>query len=122
MGYEMTAEDRLRDEIAKCRRCEACRELVDSSCLVFPEMFRLVDDQRDTGEKISSEDLIDMVNLCNLCGICPCRDIRSAILDYKTEYVDQHGLKLKTRVIEGVERIGKLGGAFPRLTNLLLQL
>jgi hypothetical protein len=35
----MTAEDRLRDEIAKCRRCEACRELVDSSCLVFPEML-----------------------------------------------------------------------------------
>ncbi len=117
----MTAEDRLRDEIAKCRRCEACRELVDTSCLVFPLMFRLVDEERDTGEKISSEDLIQMVNLCNLCGICPCRDIRFAILNRKTEYVDQHGLEFKVRVIEGVERIGKLGGAFPRLTNILLQ-
>ena len=117
----MNAEDRLRDEIAKCRRCEACRELLDSSCLVFPVMFRLVDEERDTGEKISSEDLIQMVNLCNLCGICPCRDIRSAILNRKTEYVDQHGLELKVRVIESVERIGKLGGVFPRLTNFLLQ-
>jgi glycerol-3-phosphate dehydrogenase subunit C len=84
-------------------------------------MFRLVDEERDTGEKISSLDLIHMVNLCNLCGICPCRDIRSAILNRKIEYVDQHGLKLKIRLIEGVERIGKLGGVFPRLTNLLLQ-
>jgi glycerol-3-phosphate dehydrogenase subunit C len=117
----MIAEDRLRDEIAKCRRCEACRELVDSSCLVFPVMFRLVDQERDTGEKISSEDLIQMVNLCNLCGICPCRDIRSAILNRKTEYVDQHGLDLKVRIIEGIERIGKLGGAFPRLSNFILQ-
>ena len=117
----MTAEDRLRVEIAKCRRCEACRELVDSSCLVFPVMFRLVDEERDTGEKISSANLMQMVNLCNLCGICPCRDIRSAILNHKTGYVDQHGLDLKVRVIEGIERIGKLGGVFPRLTNFLLQ-
>jgi len=117
----MKAEDRLRDEIAKCRRCEACRELVDSTCLVFPIMFQMVDEQRDSGENISSEDLIRLVNLCNLCGICPCRDIRSAILNYKTEYVDQHGLKLSVRFIESVERIGKLGGAFPKLTNSLLQ-
>jgi len=117
----MTAEDRLRDEIAKCRRCEACRELVDNACLVFPVMFRLVDDERHTGEKISSEDLIRLVDLCNLCGICPCRDIRSAILNFKTEYVDQHGLKFNVRFIESVERIGKLGGAFPKLTNAFLQ-
>ena len=117
----MTAEDRLRDEIAKCCRCEACRELVNSSCLVFLVMFRLMDEEINTGEKISSEDLIQMVNLCNLCGICPCRDIRSAILSHKTEYVDQHGLDIKIRVIEGIERIGKLGGVFPRLTNFLLQ-
>lgn len=117
----MTAENRFREEIAKCRRCEACRELVDSACLVFPKMFRLADEERDSGEKINSEDLISLANLCNLCGICPCRDIRSAILNFKTEYVDQHGLKLKVRMIEGVERIGKLGCAFPKLTNTLLQ-
>lgn len=117
----MTAEDRFREEIAKCRRCEACRELVDSACLVFPKMFSLADEERDSGQKIDSQDLIRLANLCNFCGICPCRDIRTAILDFKTEYTDQHGLKLNIRMIQSVERIGKLGGAFPGLTNVLLQ-
>ena len=117
----MTAEDRFRDEIAKCRRCEACRELVDSACLVFPKMFSLADEERDSGERIDSQDLIRLANLCNMCGICPCRDIRTAILDFKTEYADQHGLNLKVRMIQNVERIGKLGGTFPGLTNALLQ-
>ena len=117
----MIAEDRFRDEIAKCRRCEACRELVDSACLVFPKMFSLADEERDSGQKIDSQDLIRLANLCNFCGICPCRDIRTAILDFKTEYTDQHGLKLNIRMIQSVERIGKLGGTFPGLTNALLQ-
>lgn len=117
----MTAEDRFRDEIAKCRRCEACRELVDSACLVFPKMFSLADEERDSGEKIDTKDLIDMASLCNMCGICPCRDIRSAILDFKTEYADLHGLKLNVRMIQSVERIGKFGGTCPGLTNALLQ-
>ena len=116
----MTAEDRFRDEIAKCRRCEACRELVDSACLVFPKMFSLADEKRDSDEKITSSELIGLAGLCNLCGICPCRDIRSAILDFKTEYADQHGLKFSVRVIEGVERLAKLGGTFPKLTNALM--
>jgi glycerol-3-phosphate dehydrogenase subunit C len=115
------AEDRLRYEIAKCRRCEACRELVDFSCLVFSEMFRLVDQRSDTDIAISTDALNQMVNLCNFCGLCPCHDIRSAILNYKTETMEQQGLGLKTRVIEGVERIGKLGGTFPDLTNFVLQ-
>ena len=53
----MTAEDRFRNEIAKCRRCEACRELVDSACLVFAKMFSLADEERDSGQKIGSQDL-----------------------------------------------------------------
>ena len=117
----MTGEDRFRNEITKCRRCEACRELVDNVCLVFPKMFSLADEERDTGQRIDTQALMDLANLCNLCGICPCRDIRSAILDFKTEYADQHGLKLNVRMIQSVERIGKLGGAFPGLTNALLQ-
>jgi glycerol-3-phosphate dehydrogenase subunit C len=35
--------------------------------------------------------------------------------------MEQQGLGFKTRVIEGVERIGKLGGTFPDLTNFVLQ-
>lgn len=43
----MNAEDRLRYEINKCRNCEACKDLLNFSCVVFPEMFRLVDEERD---------------------------------------------------------------------------
>jgi glycerol-3-phosphate dehydrogenase subunit C len=35
--------------------------------------------------------------------------------------MDRYGLPFRIRAIEDVERIGKLGGAFPRLTNSLLQ-
>ena len=90
----MTAEERFRDEIAKCRRCEACRELVDTACLVFPRMFDLADQERDTGEEIPGRELIGLANLCNMCGICPCRDIRSAILDFVATATDVSALRL----------------------------
>ena len=117
----MNAEDRLRYEINKCRNCEACRVLVNFSCLVFPEMFRLVDKERETGEKITTDELMHLINLCNFCGACPCLDIRAAIMEAKTEYMDKSGLSFKIRAIENVERIGKLGGAIPQLTNFLFK-
>ncbi|MBL7173760.1 MAG: FeS-binding protein [Desulfobacteraceae bacterium] len=117
----MRAEDRLRYEISKCRNCEACRSHVNFSCLVFPEMFRLVDKERETGEKITTDELMDLINLCNFCGACPCLDIRAAIMEAKTEYMDKSGLSFKIRAIENVERIGKWGGAIPQLTNFLFK-
>ncbi|MCG6911690.1 MAG: hypothetical protein LJE94_16430 [Deltaproteobacteria bacterium] len=117
----MTAEDRFWDEIAKCLRCGACRELVDNACLVFPMIFSLAEEERYAGGKMDTRELAAVADLCNLCGICPCRDIRSAILDFKTEHAERHGLRFNVRMIESVERIGKLGGAFPGMTNALLQ-
>ena len=117
----MSAEDRLRYEISKCRNCEACRSLVNFSCLVFPEMFRIVDKERETGEKITTDELMHMINLCNFCGACPCLDIRAAIMEAKTEYMDRYGLGFKIRAIENVARIGKWGGAIPQLTNFLFK-
>lgn len=117
----MSAEDILRDEINKCRNCEACKSLLDLSCVVFPEMFRLADEERETGKKISTHELRYLANLCNFCAMCPCPDIRAAIMNAKTEYVEKHGLSFRIRAIENVERIGKLGSAIPQLTNFLLQ-
>ena len=117
----MSAEDKLRYEITKCRTCEACKTLLDFSCVVFPEMFRLVDKERETGEKISTDELRKLVDLCNFCATCPCLDIRAAIMNAKTEYMDRYGLGFRIRIIENVERIGKLGGALPQLTNFLMQ-
>ena len=117
----MTAEDKLRYEINKCRNCEACKDLLNFSCLVFPEMFSLVDRERETGEKITTDQLMHLVNLCTFCAACPCLDIRAALMEAKIEHMERYGLKFKIRAIEDVERIGKLGGAIPQLTNFLLR-
>jgi glycerol-3-phosphate dehydrogenase subunit C len=117
----VSAEDKLRYEITKCRNCEACKSLTDFSCLVFPKMFNLVDQERETGEKITTDQLMQLVNLCTFCAACPCLDIRAALMEAKIEYMDKHGLKFKIRAIEDVERIGKLGGAIPQFTNFLLR-
>ncbi len=117
----MSAEDKLRDEINKCRNCEACRSLLDFSCPAFREMFQLVDQERESGKQISTPQLRHLVGLCNFCAACPCLDIRAAIINAKTEYMDRHGVGLRIRAMENVERIGKLGGAMPRMTNFLLQ-
>ena len=117
----MSAEDKLRYEINKCRNCEACKTLLDFPCAAFREMFSLVDNEIETGKKISTHQLRNLVNLCNFCAACPCLDIRAAIINAKTEYMDQYGLGFRIRAIENIERIGKLGTAIPRLTNFLLQ-
>lgn len=117
----MRMEDRLRREITKCRRCEACGDLLESSCVVFPEMFKLVDREIKTGKKISTGELKQLVDRCTFCALCPCADIRTAILNAKTEYVQKHGLNTGVRLIENVARMGKVGCAFPSFTNFLTQ-
>ena len=117
----MNTEDRLRYEISKCRNCEACRTLLDRSCVVFPEMFKLADKERDTGSRVSTRQLRHLVGLCTFCAACPCLDIRAAIINAKTEYADKYGLSFGVRTLENVERIAKLGGAIPQLANFLLR-
>jgi len=115
------AESLLRRQISKCRNCEACRDLVGAACTVFTEMFRLVDEERETGRPISVQELRRMVALCHLCGLCPCTDARTAILDAKTEFAAQFGLDFRIRAMADVDLLGKAAGAAPRLSNLLLQ-
>lgn len=117
----MSAEDRLRYEINKCRRCEACKELLHISCVVFPEMFRLVDAACEIGEEITSDQLRHLASLCNFCAACPCSEIRTAMIDAKTEYAEKYGLGFNIRAIENMDRIGRLGGAIPHLSNFLLR-
>ena len=117
----MSAEKTLRDEIDFCRGCEACRSLMDDSCHVFPELYRLVDREAETGEKITTDDLRRLVELCNFCGLCPCHPFRSAILNAKTGFKDEYGLGFGIRTIENVAGIGKLGTAFSRFVNALFQ-
>ena len=116
----MSAEEKLRYEMNYCGGCDVCRDLLDNSCLVLPEIFRLYDREKETGEEITTDQLRNLVDLCNFCAVCPCRNLRQALLNAKTEYVERYGLGFKIRAIENVDRIGKIGGALPGLGNFLL--
>jgi glycerol-3-phosphate dehydrogenase subunit C len=104
-----------------CSDCDVCRFLMDSNCLMFPELYRLYDKEIETGKKINSDELRKLVDLCNFCALCPCPNIRADIIKAKTQFIERDGLKFGVRTLEDVERVGKLCGMFPRLTNFLFK-
>ena len=114
-------EHTIREVVDACADCDVCRHLMDSSCLLFPELYRLIDKEMDRGETITSDELRNLVDQCNFCALCPCPNIRADIIKAKTQFIDRDGLTYSIRAIENVERIGKLCGAYPRVTNTILQ-
>jgi len=116
----MRAEDKLRYWIARCADCDTCRTAMDEGCQAFPELYRLWDKEQETGEKITTPELRRLIDLCNLCGICPCPEVPTALMEAKTEFAKRDGLPLKIKAIERVELVGRVGNAFPGITNLLL--
>jgi len=114
-------ENMIREVVDACADCDVCRHLMDTSCLLFPELYRLIDREMETGEKIRAKELRNLVDLCNFCALCPCPNIRADIIKAKTRFIDRDGLKLSIRTLENVERIGDLCGAYPQLANLLFQ-
>ncbi|MFC1811419.1 heterodisulfide reductase-related iron-sulfur binding cluster [Thermodesulfobacteriota bacterium] len=117
----MNPEDKIRGVVDLCADCDICRYLLESTCHLFPELYRLFDRETDTGEKITAEELRHLVDLCNFCAICPCPNIRADIMQAKTAFIDRDGLKLGIRILENVDRIGKICGAYPQLANVLFQ-
>ena len=79
------------------------------------------DREQETGDQISPEELRRLVDLCNFCALCPCPNIRADIITAKTLFIDREGLAPYIRTLEDVERVGKLCGAIPRFSNLMLQ-
>jgi glycerol-3-phosphate dehydrogenase subunit C len=88
---------------------------------MFPELYRLYDKEIESGETISSDELRNLVELCNYCAMCPCPNIRADIIKAKTEFIDRDGLAFGVRTLEDVERVAKLCGMFPKLTNIITQ-
>ena len=111
----------MRQVVDACTDCDCCRAIMDTSCLFFPEIYKLWDREKDTGEQITDEELRRLVDLCNFCALCPCPDIRADIITAKTRFIDREGLAPYIRTLEDVERVGKLCGAVPRLSNFMLQ-
>jgi glycerol-3-phosphate dehydrogenase subunit C len=117
-----TAEKMARAVVDACADCDICRYLMEETpCLVFPELYRLYDRETERGEKISPEELRHLVDSCSLCGLCPCPNVYSDLMKAKSAFISREGLKRGVRLMEDVERVGKLCGAYPRLVNLLLK-
>jgi len=110
----------LRSVVDACTDCDCCRYIMDTSCLFFPRVYQLWDRERETGEAITPGELRRLADLCNYCALCPCPNIREDIITAKTLFIDRDGLAPYIRTLEDVERVGKLCGALPRLSNLLL--
>jgi glycerol-3-phosphate dehydrogenase subunit C len=114
-------EKEARAVLDACSDCDVCRFLMDTSCLFFPELYRLYDSELEGGGKVTPQELRRLVDLCNFCGQCPCPNIRAGIIEAKTQFIERDGLKFGVRTIEDVERIATLCGALPRLINALFQ-
>src|SRR5512139_1239876 len=108
--------------IEGCADCDICRYLMeDTSCLVFPELYRLYDKEMEEKRGITPQELRRLVDLCNFCALCPCPDVRSNLMKAKHAFVHREGLKPAIRLLEDVARVAKICGAFPRLANLAFQ-
>ena len=114
-------EKKARKVVDECADCDICRFLMDADCLFFPELYRLYDKEVEAGEEITSAELRKLVDLCNFCALCPCPPVRANIIEAKTRFIDRDGLKFGVRTLEDVERVAKLCGTFPQLTNMLLR-
>ncbi len=102
------AEHLMHRVIDACTDCDCCRYTMDTNCLFFPEIYRLWDREKETGERITPADLRRLADLCNYCALCPCPDIREDIITAKTLFIDRDGLAPGIRILEDVERLGKL--------------
>ncbi len=111
----------IRAVLDSCADCDVCRFLMDSSCPLFPELYRLFDKEMEGGETITADELRDLVDLCNFCALCPCPNIRADVIRAKTQFVDRDGLKFGVRTLEDVERVGRFCGTFPKLANMLFR-
>ncbi|WP_028572635.1 heterodisulfide reductase-related iron-sulfur binding cluster [Desulfonatronum lacustre] len=115
-------EKLIQNVITACGSCEDCRHFIEDACLFLPELFRLHDRKREQGGGITAAEARRLADLCNLCGLCPCVDIRRGIMAGKAAYGRRDGLPFGTRMLQDVGRIGKLCGAFPRLSGLATSL
>jgi glycerol-3-phosphate dehydrogenase subunit C len=120
---ESDPERIAREVVELCANCEQCREFMeDTGCLFFPRLFGLYDRAKEENTKISSDELKKLIDLCNMCGLCSCPAVRADIRNAKDAFVARDGLKPTVRLLEDVQRVWKICGAYPRLANLISEI
>ena len=110
----------IRSVLDACADCDTCRFLMDESCLLFPELYRLHDQEKAHGHVPGEDELRRLSELCTLCGLCPCPDIRLDVIRSKTERVRTKGMPLPVRLLADVQRFGQLSALAPRVLNRAL--
>lgn len=119
---ENSAEDILRSVLDGCADCDTCRYLMDESCLLFPELYRLYDKEQQAGVPVHQGELRRMADLCTCCGLCPCPNIPADVIQGKTAYVHGEGLPLDIRLLADVQRALRLAGTAPGIINRILSM
>jgi glycerol-3-phosphate dehydrogenase subunit C len=119
---EGSPERLARAIVETCVRCGFCRDFRDEDmpCLFFPELFRLASEEAN-GEEATPGALGHLVDLCTMCGLCCCPRMRADVRRAKDAFVARGRPGRATRVLRNVQRIGSLGGTYPRLANALLE-
>jgi len=119
---DKSPEQISREIIDLCAGCELCRDiLADTPCMFFPKLFRLYDRERAGKGDIASDEFRSLMTLCNMCGQCSCAPVRTKIREAKDGFVSRQPKKFIDRMLQDVRLVGRIGGALPRLFNLLLQ-
>jgi glycerol-3-phosphate dehydrogenase subunit C len=115
-------EDTIRGVLDACADCDVCRFLMDESCRLFPELYRLYDREKETGHPVRASDLQRLAELCTMCGLCPCPNIRADVIRGKIQRVHRNGLPPGVRMLADVQRCFRWGSRIPTLVNAALSI
>lgn len=117
---QIKSEMILRGVLDACADCDTCRFLMDESCLLFPELYRLYDKEKETGCQVKKHELKKLADFCTFCGLCPCPNIRSDLIHGKTEQVRKEGMPLGIRLLADAQQFGRWASLAPRALNSIL--
>jgi glycerol-3-phosphate dehydrogenase subunit C len=112
----------MRGVLDACADCDTCRFLMDQSCLLFPELYRLYDREQENGPRVADTELQRLSELCTLCGLCPCPAIRMDVIRGKAERVRVRGMPLHIRLLADVQRVGQWAALAPKALNRVLSI
>jgi len=113
-------EATIRKVLDTCADCDVCRFLMEESCPLFPELYRLYDREKTRGAAAGQDELRRLSERCTLCGLCPCPDIRMDVIRSKAERVRAEGMALGTRLLADVQRAGQWGMRAPGIFRRVL--
>ncbi|MEF8823057.1 MAG: heterodisulfide reductase-related iron-sulfur binding cluster [Desulfohalobiaceae bacterium] len=119
---ERPPEQIMREVLDLCSGCDACRYLMEESCLFFPELYRLSDRESSGGRQASEAELRELAGLCTLCDLCPCPNVRADVIEAKTGFVRREGFPLRLFFFADLQKLGEWGTRMPRLVNRSLDL